>query len=123
MPQRAGLLVRRAGEQSFLPASVARSLVPLPRLTKIPWDSAQMALVGGEIVAVLELGDPCGVLVLCDVDGQALALSGLSAERVGIWPESGSGVNVDGVRVPTLDLARVLEQFQSSDRTTKDGTP
>ncbi len=123
MAQRAGLLVRRAGELSFLPASVARSLVPLPRLTKIPWDSAQMALVGGEVVAVLELADPCGVLVLCDVDGQALALSGLSAERVGIWPESGSGVNVDGVRVPTLDLARVLEQFQSSDRTTKDGRP
>ena len=118
MAPRAGLLVRRAGELSFLPASVAKSLVPLPRLTKIPWDSAQMALVGGDVVAVLELAEPSGVLVLCEIDGQSLALSGLSAECAGFWPESGTGVNVNGADVPALDLGAVLTQFQ---RTAKDG--
>jgi len=118
MPSRAGLLVRRAGELSFLPASVAKSLVPLPRLSRIPWDSAQMALVGGDVVAVLELGEPCGVLVLCEIDGQTLGLSGLSAERAGLWPESGMGVSVDGAEVPALDLGALLAQFQ---RTAKDG--
>ena len=99
-------------------ASVAKSLVPLPRVSKIPWDSAQMALVGGDVVAVLEVAPPCGVLVLCEVDGQALALSGLSAERAGCWPASGTGVNVDGTDVPALDLGALLTQFQ---RTAKDG--
>lgn len=118
MPERAGLLVRRTGQWSFLSARVVKSLVPLPRLTKLPWDSLQMALIGGEVVAVLELGEPSGVLVLCDVDGQALALSGLSAERAGFWPEHEGGVNVDGALVPALDLAAMLTQFRS---TTKDG--
>src|SRR3954466_15743601 len=107
MAQRAGLLVRRGGQLSFLPASVARWLLPLPRLTKIPWDCAQMALVGGEVVAGrapgapggggLLRGEPSGELLLCEFEGKALALSGLSAERVGFWPASDSGVSVDGV--------------------------
>ena len=123
MAPRAGLLVRRAGERLFLSASVARYLVPLPRLTKIPWDSAQMALVGGEVVAVVELGEPSGMLVVCELDGQALALSGLFAEKVGAWPETQAGVNVDGVDVPALDLNAALRQFHSNGQTPKDGAP
>ena len=121
MAPRAGLLVRRGNERLFLPASVARLLVPLPRLTKIPWDSAQMALVGGEVVAVAELGEPSGMLVVCELDGQALALSGLFAERVGVWPASEAGVTVDGVNVPALDLSAALQQFQTNGQTPKDG--
>lgn len=118
MAPRAGLLVRRGGELSFLSAGVAKSLVPQPRLTKLPWDSAQMALVAGDVVAVLELAEPSGVLVLCEIDGQPLALSGLTAERAGLWPASGTGVNVDGTDVPALELDSVLTQFQ---QTAKDG--
>jgi hypothetical protein len=115
MAQRAGLLVRHGGELAFLPASIARSLLPLPRLTKIPWDSAQMALVGGEVVAVLALGAQSSELLLCEFEGQAVALSGLSAERVGFWPTSESGVSVDGVTVPALDLRAALTRFAIPD--------
>ena len=72
-----------------------------------------MALVSGEVVAVLALGEPSGELLLCDFDGQAVAVSGLSADRVGFWPASESGVSVDGVSVPALDLGAALRQFQS----------
>jgi hypothetical protein len=81
-----------------------------------------MALVGGEVVAVVELGEPSGMLVVCELDGQALALSGLFAEKVGVWPGTEAGVNVDGVNVPALDLGAALEQFQSNGQTPKDGT-
>jgi hypothetical protein len=130
MAQRAGLLVRRGGrtsrsatggELAFVPASIARWLLPLPRLTKIPFDSAQIALVGGEVVAVLALGEPSGELLLCELeDGQAVALSGLSAERVGFWPESDSGVDVDGMIVPTLDLSDALNRFRSDRASTQE---
>jgi hypothetical protein len=123
MAERSGLLVRLDGALAFLPANRVRCLVPLSRLTKIPWDSAQMALVGGEVVAVLELSQPRGVLVLCEVDGQGVALSGLSAERVGRWPESDSGVNVDGVHVPALDLGLAIAQFQKSGQPAKENAP
>jgi hypothetical protein len=123
MAQRAGLLVRRGGELAFLPASVARWLVPLPRLTKIPWDSAEMALVGGEVVAVLVLGEASGELLVCELDGQAVALSGLSADRVGFWPASESGVSVDGVTVPTLDLSEALARFRGDRPAAQEGAP
>jgi hypothetical protein len=113
MAQRAGLLVRRGGELFFLPESVVRSLLPLPRLTKIPWDSAQMALAGGEVVAVLALAEASSELLVCEFEGEVVALSGLCAERVGFWPASGSGVSVDGLTIPALDLRAALTQFQN----------
>jgi hypothetical protein len=113
MAQRAGLLLRRGGELYFLAENIVRSLLPLPRLTQIPRDSAQMALAGGEVVAVLALGEPSAELLLCEFEGEVVALSGLCAERVGFWPASESGVNVDGVTVPALDLRAALTQFQN----------
>jgi hypothetical protein len=82
-----------------------------------------MTLIGGEVVAVVELGEPSGVLVVCELDGQALALSGLFAEKVGVWPATEAGVNVDGVNVPALDLGAALEHFQRNGQTPKDGAP
>ncbi len=82
-----------------------------------------MALVGGEVVAVLALGEPSGELLLCEFNGQAVALSGLSAERVGFWPASESGVSVDGLTVPALDLSAALRQFQSDRPTVQEGAP
>jgi len=81
-----------------------------------------MALVGGEVVAVLSLGESSGELLLCEFDGQAVALSGLSAERVGFWPASDSGVTVDGVVVPVLDLSEALKQFRSDRSAAQEGT-
>ena len=112
MASRAGLLVRRGNELAFLAAGIAKCVLGTPRLTRLPWDSAQMALVGGEVVPVLELAEPSGVLVLCELDGQPLALSGLFAERAGFWPESGRGVEVDGQPVPALDLLGPLASFR-----------
>jgi len=132
MVQRAGLLVRlggrayrarAAGELLFLPANVARSLLPLPRLTKIPWDTVQMALVAGEVVAVLALSEPGTELLLCEFEGESVALSGLTAERVGFWPASESGVSVDGVIVPALDLSAVLKPFRSERPSSQEGAP
>jgi len=123
MAQRAGLLVRRDGQLAFLPASVARWLLPIPRLTQLPWDSAQMALVGGEVVAVLVLGEPSAELLLCEIEGQAVALSGLSADRVGFWPASGSGVSVDGLLVPALDLSEALKRFRGDRAATQKDAP
>jgi hypothetical protein len=72
-----------------------------------------MALVGGEVVAVVELSEASGILVLCDISGQAVALSGLVALEVGFWPESEGGVRVNGEHVPALDLVAALAQFQT----------
>lgn len=82
-----------------------------------------MALIGGEVVAVLALGEASGELLFCEFDGQAVALSGLCAERVGFWPASDSGVTVDGVVVPALDLRQALEQFRGDRPAAQEGAP
>jgi len=82
-----------------------------------------MALVGGEVVAVLALGEPSTELLVCEFEGQAVALSGLCAERVGFWPASESGVSVDGVSVPALDLSDALRQFQSDRPSAQEDAP
>ena len=110
MASRAGLLVRRDGQPLFIPADLAHSVVETPRLTRMPWDSLQMALVGGEVVPVIELSEPTGVLVLCELDGQPLALSGLAPERVSFWPEQSEGVLIDGRFVPMLDASTLRPQ-------------
>ena len=123
MAPRAGLLVRRGSEWLFIPASVARHLVPMPRLSRVPWDSVQMALVRGDVVAVVELGEPSGMLVMCEISGECVALSGLAAERAGFWPASGTGVRVDDTEVPELDLAAALARFQTQRTERKDSAP
>jgi hypothetical protein len=80
-----------------------------------------MALVGGDVVAVIALGEPSGELLLCEFQGQAVALSGLSADRVGFWPASESGVSVDGQNVPDLDLGAALRQFQTDSPAAQEG--
>jgi hypothetical protein len=74
-----------------------------------------MALAGGQVVAVLALAEPSSELLLCEFEGEVVALSGLSAERVGFWPASESGVSVEGVTVPALDLRAALTQFAIPD--------
>jgi hypothetical protein len=82
-----------------------------------------MALVGGEVVAVVELGEPSGVLVLCEISGQSVAFSGLSAERAGFWPASGTGVRVDDEHVSALDFSAALARFPTHPQQQKDGAP
>jgi hypothetical protein len=123
MAPRAGLLVRRGSEQLFISATIARHLVPMPRLSRVPWDNAQMALVRGNVVAVIELGEPSGMLVMCEISGESVALSGLAAERAGFWPASGKGVRVGDADVPELDLATALARFQTQPTEQKDGAP
>jgi len=82
-----------------------------------------MTLVAGEVLAVVELGEPSGELLLCELDGQTVALSGLRADRVGFWPASDSGVSVDGVNVPSLDLKAALDEFRSDRPAPQQGEP
>jgi len=106
-------LVRRGEERLFIPAIVARNLVPEPRLSRLPWDSVQIALDGGAVVALLEFGDSSGVLVLCELSGEQLALAGLTPERVGFWPATELGVRVADAEVPELDLVSALTALRA----------
>lgn len=104
MSDRAGLLVKAGGELGFLPATTARSVVPLPPLSPVASTPLQMALVSGRIVPVVALGSPTGVLVVCELDEEMVGFSGLDVSEVGEFAAAPRGVVIDGRVVPELDL-------------------
>jgi hypothetical protein len=110
--ERAGLLVRAGGEVGFVPATTARSVVPLPPLSPVANTPLLMALVNGRVVPVVALGSPTGVLVLCELDDEPIGFSGLEVTRVGAFEETERGVLVDGRVVPELDLPGALRSLE-----------
>ena len=112
MTERAGLLVRAGEELGFVPATTAKSVVPLPPVSPVASTPLSMALVNGRIVPVVALGSPTGVLVLCEIDDESIAISGLEVQALGSFEASDRAVLVDGRAVPELDLEGALRSME-----------
>lgn len=104
----AGLVLRVRGERRFLPALLVESIVPTPRLSAFPGSALRLALIGGRVVPVLELGEQQSQLVLSRVDGEALALSGVEVEESGFFQAEGDGVRLGDELIAPFDLAAEL---------------
>jgi hypothetical protein len=107
-PQAGGLLVRRRGERAFVGSELLRQIVPEPRISRVPGTALAMALVGGRVVGVLELGASTGSLLVCEIEGQVVACAGLQLERVGFFAKTPEGVWDAGELVPNLGLERLM---------------
>lgn len=105
--RRAGVLVRGARGRQFVPAEVARKIASRPTVTPVPGTEFGMALIDGQVVSVIDVGGPQGTLLLCEAEGQLLALSGLSVERSGFWDGAPGGVRVGDEIVPELDVCAI----------------
>lgn len=112
MSERAGLLVRAGGELGFVPATTARSIVPLPPMSPVGNTPLLMALVGGRVVPVVALGSPTSVLVVCELDEEQIGFSGLEVNTVGSFEATERGVLVEGRAVPELDLLGALRSME-----------
>jgi hypothetical protein len=110
----AGLLVSLGGLRHFIPASAASQVLARPVVSRVPGSQLGMTLCAGRVIAVIELGsDPCE-LVVCEQDGETVALSGLAVVTAGFFDADGTGVRVEGERIPPLDIAAELERAERS---------
>jgi hypothetical protein len=112
MSERAGIIVRAGEELGFLPATTARSIVPLPPISPVANTPLQMALVNGRVLPVLALASPTNVLVVCELDDEPIGVSGLEVQRAGAFETTDRGVLVDGRSVPELDLVGALRSME-----------
>jgi hypothetical protein len=96
--------------RAFVRAEDARQIVPQPRVSRVPNSPFGMALVGGRVVSVLSVGTATGALLVSDIDGEAVAFSGLRLERVGEFELEPGGARVDGELVPELSLRKLLQR-------------
>ena len=111
----AAVIVRGPSGRSFVRAENARQIVPQPTISRVPYSDLGIALVRGRVVCVVEIAASSGALLLCELDGEAIAVSGLHVERVGFFEVSSEGACVDETLLPELSLPDVLRRARGSE--------
>ena len=105
---RAGVVVRIAGELRFLVAQAVRRFVPPPPLSQVAGTDLTMALVDGHVLAIIAVGPRGSALTVCEVAGELVGLLGVEPEAVGFFEADGSGVSYRGERAAALDVTDLV---------------
>ena len=105
---RAGVIVRLKGEPRFLSAHLVRRFVPPPTLSDVAGTGLTMALVDGQVLAIIAVGPRGSALTVCEVGGELVGLLGADPEAVGFFESNGAGVSFQGQAAPDLDVAELV---------------
>lgn len=105
---RVGAVVRIESELRFLPADLLRGFVPPPQVSEVAGTGLKMALVNGQVLAIIALGPGGSALTVCEVAGELLGLLGAEPQAAGVFEAAGSGVRFRGERVIALDVTELL---------------
>ena len=110
LTNRAGVIVRLRGERRFLAAHLVRRFVPPPTLSDVAGTGLTMALVDGQVLAIIAVGPRGSALTVCEVGGELVGLLGADPEAVGFFETSPEGVSFQGKSAPDLDLAELVRK-------------
>ena len=106
----AGLLVRLRGELAFIAAAWVRFVRYDVVVTPFPGTEFGMALIGGRVVPVIELGHDSRALVVCEVDGETVAFSGLEPLKSGFFDGSEQHPVEANEPIPPLPIRDYIER-------------
>lgn len=107
---RAGVIVRLGGELRFLSAHLVRRFVPPPTLSDVAGTGLTMALVDGQVLAIIAVGPRGSALTVCEVGGELVGLLGADPEAVGFFESSPEGVSFQGKSAADLDVAELVRK-------------
>jgi hypothetical protein len=107
-PNRAGVIVRLNGQPRFLSAHLVRRFVPPPTLSDVAGTGLTMALVDGQVLAIIAVGPRGSALTVCEVGGELIGLLGADPEAVGFFAPDGAGVAFGGQTASDLDVAELV---------------
>ena len=107
---RAGVIVRLGGELRFLSAHLVRRFVPPPTLSDVAGTGLTMALVDGQVLAIIPVGPRGSAVTVCEVGGELVGLLGADAEAVGFFETSPEGVSFQGKTAADLDVAELVRK-------------
>ena len=105
---RAGVVVRLNGELRFLSAHSVRRFVPPPAISDVSGTGLTMALVDGQVLAIIAVGPRGSALTVCEVAGELVGLIGPEPQEVGFFAAEGAGVSFHGHSAPALDVAELV---------------
>lgn len=109
----AGLLVHNSGALGFIPAAIIRTIRHDIVVTRLPNSELGMALVLGRVVPVISLGDEGRTLIICEVDGELFAISGLEPIESGIFDGDERGMRHEGAWVRTLAIEEQVKLWRA----------
>jgi hypothetical protein len=114
----AGRIVRSHDRIWFVPEDVVEQLAPRAVVSPIPGSRLLMALVDGDVLPVLPLGQPHHPLLVCLTAGERIALGGLQVAASGSFErlDDGTHVRFEERCVPYLDLTNPLDLLPSGAR-------
>ncbi len=107
---RAGVIVRLGSELRFLAAHLVRRFVPPPTLSDVAGTGLTMALVDGQVLAIIPVGPRGSALTVCEVGGELVGLLGADPEAVGFFEASPEGVSFQGESAADLDVAELVRK-------------
>jgi hypothetical protein len=116
----AGVLVQKQEALAFIPASLVRAIRYDCTVTTYPGTELGMTLFASRIIPVLNLGDGGRALIVCDLDGELVGVSGLEPLQSGFFDGDEKGALHGQVLVPILDIQEQLEQWRATRRAQED---
>ena len=108
LTNRAGVIVRLRGEPRFLSAHLVRRFVPPPTLSDVAGTGLTMALVDGQVLAIIAVGARGSALTVCEIGGELVGLLGADPEAVGFFEAGAGGVAFQGNLALELDVAELV---------------
>jgi hypothetical protein len=118
-----GLLVRYRGGRlgttegpalAFIASTVVRFIRYDVTVSRFPGSVLGMALITGRIVPVISLGKETNALIVCELDGEAIAFSGLEPIRSGFFEGSDTKAIESGENVPEFPIREMVERARGS---------
>lgn len=106
----AGVVVEYDHALFFVPASVAQRIVPKPVVSRVPGTEIGIALVTGKVTSVIDVDQRGNELLVCDVEGEAVAFSGMKVVGCGFYPRRGNGIALGDELIPELDVNTLLRR-------------
>lgn len=125
---RGGVVFRVDGQLSFLPASIAIKVLPVPEMARVPGGPPELrgvALVEGNMIPVVDVSEKPGVsgssperaMLLCLAFGERIGLVGIDVVATGLFDaaEAAGAVCVHGAAkesAPVFDVGRVIARVR-----------
>ncbi len=112
----AGVVVEFESRLYFVPARLAERIVSKPEVSRVPGSELGIALVSGRVTSVIDVEEGGNDLLVCDIEGEAVAFSGLKVYGCGFYPRRGNGITLGDELVPELEVSALIHQRRTRDR-------
>jgi hypothetical protein len=105
MSRLAGVVVEHEAGRRFISAEFVQRIVRPVAISAVPGTRLGLTFFQGRVISVLALGNAQDELLVCDVQGELVALSGLRVLASGFFEAAADGVRMDSEVVPAFDVA------------------